>query len=157
MLDWVAITLTLTAMAIDLIVLFFLSAVIKRTKGRFRWTLIFFFIAIFILFVRRILNVLNLVSIYNIEVLDDAFAVVVATMFLTGVIYLFRDIRALTDVRLNHSRETRRENNFPPPRRQPGEEFERQRERAEEKNIRMDGDGKRRLRVVNGYVDFTND
>jgi hypothetical protein len=147
MLDWVAITLTLGAMAIDLIVLFFLAAVTKRTKGRFRWTLIFFFIAIFILFIRRILNVLNLVSIYNIEVLDDSFAVIVATMFLIGVIYLFRDVRALTDVRLNHSRETRRENNFPPPRRPAYENFERQ----------EPSEGKRRLRVVNGYVDFTNE
>jgi hypothetical protein len=161
MLDAIPITLTVIAMIIDLIVLFILVAVTQRTKGKFRWTLIFMFVAIFFLFVRRILNLLDVSNIFNSEISDDILSIFVATLFLIAMIYLFRDVRGLTDVEVNHRREAR----FPPPRQnfnrferpEPPREFERQ-ERNEERgedNYRPTRET-RRLKVVNGYVDFTN-
>ncbi len=104
------------------------------------------------------LNIFNLSEILNNEIWDDLFSVVVAALWIFAIYVLFKEIRELTDVGLHHTKEARRERNYPPPRRELGEAFERHHEdKIEEKNIRIDNDGKRRLRVINGYVDFTNE
>lgn len=107
MLDIIPISLTYAAMAIDVLALFLFFAVIKRTRGGFRLSVIYLFIAVFFLLVRRVLNILDLSAIYNTGFLDDASAVIVAFFLLLSAISLFRDIRKLTDVKSNHRREMR--------------------------------------------------
>lgn len=155
MLDLTPIILTYGAMAIYLVVLFLLGIVIKRTRGNFRMVLILWFVIVIFSFIRRALNLLNLTDILNNEIWDDLFSVVNAVLLLFSIYVLFKEIRRLTDVELHHSREARRENQYPPPRRGPGESFERQTSRRYEENEVPEG--KQRLRVINGYVDFTKD
>jgi hypothetical protein len=157
MLDITSTVFSLIAIAVYLLSLFLLIVIMKRTRGKFKSSLVFWFISIIILIITRTLGLLSLYSLDIGEALRDGLVALASIFLIISIYTLFREIRSLTDVRLNHSREARRETSFPPPRRQPGEEFERQRERVEDKNVRVDGDGKRRLRVVNGYVDFTNE
>lgn len=113
MVDYTPIILTVIAMAIYLINLFFLYFILKRTRNTFKQTMVYLFIAIFILFIRRILNLLNLASLYNAEILDDCFAIIVASFFLISAVTLFRDIHQMTDVDVNKTKAAR----LPPPRR----------------------------------------
>lgn len=147
MLDLTATTFSLIAIAMYLIALSFLIVVMQRTRNRFRRSLIYLSISVFILLITRILGLLNLYSIFNGEDLRDGLVALASILAVVFVYTLFKEIRGLTDVELHHTKETRRENSFPPPKRSSYENFERQEPR----------DGKRRLRAVNGYVDFTNE
>jgi predicted membrane protein len=155
MLDLIPVILTYGAIAIYLIILFLLTVVLKRTRKSFRTVLVLWFIIVIFSIVRRALNLLNLADMLNNELWDDLFAILNAALLLVSIYILFREIRELTDVRLNHSREARRETRLPPPRRPPYEGFERPEppKRFEEEIP----EGKRRLRVINGYVDFTSE
>lgn len=121
MLDLTPIVLTVMAMTLYLVNLFLLSAIMKRTRNEFKQTIVYLFIAVFILFIRRILNLLNLSTMYNTEVLDDAFAILVASFLLMSAITLFRDIHKMTDVDANKTKAAR----LPPPRRLPSERYNR--------------------------------
>jgi predicted membrane protein len=159
MLALAPIILTYASIAIYLVVLFLLGIVLKRTRGNFKTVLILWLVIVIFSLIRRTLNLLNLADVLNNELWDDLFSMVNAILLLISIYILFREIRSLTDVRLNHSREARRENQYPPPRRPAYENFERPSPRRfeGENNNERPSDGKRRLRVVNGYVDFTND
>ena len=84
--------------------LFFLYFIMRRTRNALRQTFIYFFVAIFIMFIRRILNLLNLSAVYNTEILDDVFAIIVASFLLISAITLFRDIHRITDIEVNKTR-----------------------------------------------------
>ena len=117
MLDITPIVLTIIAMALYLINLFLLSAILKRTRNELKQTMVYIFIAIIILFIRRILNLLNLTALYDAEILDDTFAILVALCLLMSAITLFRDIHKMTDVEANKVR------GGIPPRRRPVENY----------------------------------
>ena len=160
MLDWTLVTLTIAAIIGEIIVLFLLFATLSRTRGRIRTSFIYLIVVASLLVIRRTLYLLDIAQISSgtdLSYIDAVLAVLLAIFLILTVYNIYRSVRELTDVELHHTKEARRENQYPPPRREPGEEFERQRERVEEKNVRVDGDGKRRLKVVNGYVDFTNE
>lgn len=162
MVELIPIILTYIAMAIYLIVLFILTIVIRRTRGKFKTVLILWFIIVIFSLVRRTLNLLNLSDILNNEIWDDLFAIINASLLLLSMYILFREIRRMTDVEMG-----RREEHTPKSRPKYFEENEnrpelQRQERIEERPIQRPLQSQpqretRRLRVINGYVDFTKD
>jgi hypothetical protein len=112
MLDWISITLILTAIVIDIIALFVIHGILRRLKGKVRGSIILLFVAISFLFVRTILNFFDLSSIISIQLLDNIFAIVIGMILLFSVIHFLSSVRAITDSEIENYR---KEEHLPPP------------------------------------------